>query len=82
MEQKIPPFLKRKDDALLFNGEGEFVFWVPEKFFESQNAVIVGEYVNILGVLNYSINDKNGKNSGLKTFNFPSVFLCFSFRLV
>lgn len=75
MSDQIPKFLKRKDDALLFSGDGTFVFYVPEQFFDSKNAIIVGEFVNLLGVLNYTIEDKNGKNSGLHTFNFPSVFL-------
>lgn len=72
---KIPFFLKRKDDALLFNGDGQFIFYVPETYFDSKNAIIVGDYVNILGILNYSIENKTGGNGGLRTFNFPTVFL-------
>jgi len=67
-------FLKRDNDSILFSGEGEFIFYVPEYFFETKNAVIIGEYVNILGILNYTI-ETNGKNIGLKTFKFPSVLL-------
>lgn len=71
----LPGFIKRTGDALSFYGEGEFIFYVPESFFDSKNAIIIGDYVDILGVLNYTIQDKNGKNGGLKTFNFPSRFI-------
>lgn len=76
MAYDIPKFLKRKDDSLLFALEDkEFVFIVPEKFFERRDAIIIGEYVNLIGILDYAIFDKNGKHGGLKRFNFPSVFL-------
>jgi len=72
----IPSFLKRDKDALLFdNTDGEFIFFVPEQYFDSKNAIVIGEYVNLLGILNYTITDKSGKYGTLKTFNFPTVFL-------
>ncbi|MGL5752486.1 MAG: hypothetical protein ACRCXT_18265 [Paraclostridium sp.] len=73
--EKIPSFLKKDGDSLLFNGEGEFVFYIPEIYFDSKYALIVGEYINLLGVLDYAIFDSNGKSSGLKPFRFPTVFL-------
>lgn len=76
MPYDIPKFLKRKNDSLLFALEDkEFVFIVPEKFFERKDAIIIGEYVNLIGVLDYAIFDKNGNHNGLKRFNFPSVFI-------
>jgi hypothetical protein len=71
----VPKFLKRDKDSLLFNGEGELIFYVPELYFEREFAIIVGEYVNLIGVLDYAIFDKNGKHSGLKQFRFPTIFL-------
>lgn len=75
MAEKIPIFLKRDGDAILFNGDGEFIFYVYEDFFQKEYAIIKGEYINLIGVLDYAIFDTNGKNSGLKRFYFPSVFL-------
>ena len=72
---QIPSFLKRDKDALLFNGEGEFIFYVPEDYFNTKNAFMVGEYVNIIGILDYTIIDKNGRNNGLNPFSFPTVML-------
>lgn len=74
-DYKVPTFLKKDGDALLFNGEGQFVFYVPELYFDRGDAEIKGEYVNLLGILDYTIYNKNGSNIGLKRFYFPTVFL-------
>lgn len=76
MNNEIPKFLKRDGDSLLFNQEGELVFYIPEMYFTNKYAVIVGEYINLLGILDYAIFDSKGKHNGLKTFRFPTVFLC------
>lgn len=72
----IPKFLKRDGDSLLFNQEGELIFYIPEMYFSRNYAIIIGEYVNLLGVLDYAIFDEKGKHNGLKPFRFPTVFLC------
>ncbi len=76
MAYDVPKFLKRDGDALLFNDEGQFVFYVPETYFDRGDAQIKGEYINLLGILDYTIYKPNGSNIGLKRFNFPTVFLC------
>lgn len=76
MPYKVPDFLKRDGDSLLFNGNGQFVFYVPEVYFDRGDALIKGEYVNLLGILDYTIFKENGSNIGLKRFYFPTVFLC------
>jgi hypothetical protein len=75
-DYKVPSFLKRDGDALLFNEDGQFVFYVPEIYFDRGDALIKGEYANLLGILDYTIYKKNGSNIGLKRFYFPTVFLC------
>ena len=75
MSERIPTFLKRDGDSLLFNEDGQFVFYVPELYFDRGDAQIKGEYVNLLGILDYTIYKPNGSNIGLKRFNFPTVFL-------
>lgn len=72
---RVPHFLKIENDAAIFNQDGEFILYVPEIFFQSKYAEYTGEYIKLLGVLNYTILDKNGKNNGLHTFNLPTVFL-------
>ena len=73
---EIPKFLKRDGDSLLFNNnEGEFIFFVPEIYFSRKDAVLMGEYVQLFGVLDYSITDKDGKYTKLMPFRHPTVFL-------
>lgn len=74
-DYKVPGFLRKEGDTLLFNQEGELIFYIPETYFDRGDAIIEGEYVNLIGVFDYAIFDKNGKNSGLKRFFFPTVFL-------
>lgn len=76
MAYKTPGFLKKDGDSLLFNEKGQFVFYVPEIYFDRGDAQIKGEYVNLLGILDYTIFRPDGSNIGLKRFNFPTVFLC------
>ena len=72
---EIPDFLKKDGNALLFNKEGEFIFYVPENYFTTKNAFLVGEYVNIIGIMDYTIIDSKGKNNGLHPFKYPTVML-------
>lgn len=78
MESKydVPAFLKRDEESLLFNNdEGEFIFFVPEVYFSRNDALLLGEYVQLFGVLDYAITDKNGKFGKLRQFKFPTVFM-------
>lgn len=77
MESKygVPLFLKRDGESLVFkNTEGEFIFFVPEVYFSRKDAVELGEFVNVFGILDYTIADKNGKYDKLHTFRFPTMF--------
>jgi len=73
----VPRFLKKDKQALIFNEDNkELVYFVPEKYFESDLATPVGEYINLMGIFDYTIMDSKGKNSGLKRFYFPTIFVC------
>ena len=76
MAYDVPKFLKRDGDSLLFANDGQFVFYVPEVYFDRGDAQIKGEYINLLGILDYTIYKPDGSNIGLKRFYFPTVFLC------
>ena len=77
MNESIPSFLRLKDKSLYYNGPGEFVFIVPEIYFERNHAIIEGEYVNLIGILNYAILKKESDQiiDNLKEFKFETVFL-------
>ena len=72
---EIPKFLKLDGDSLVFNQEGELVYYIPDEYFVKKICVIEGEYYSLIGVFDYAIFDKNGKHSGLKPFRLPTVFL-------
>lgn len=73
----LPSFVRLDKEKLLFNGSAdeEFLAYIPEKYFERKIAEVVGEYIDILGIFEYTVtNTKTGKNIGLKPFRFPTVF--------
>lgn len=74
-DYKIPSFLKKDGDALVYDGEGEFQFITNEDYWTTKNAFLVGDLVNIIGILDYTIVDSKGKNNGLHPFKFPTVML-------
>ena len=76
-EFKIPPFLKRDKDSLLFNEEGQLYYIIPEKFFETKCAAEYGQMYQLIGIFNYVRLTKNGSMIGkVKPFNFPTMFMC------
>ena len=73
----VPSYLKISEEgSILFNDpKREFVAYVPEKYFERGIAEQQGEYINLLGVFDYTIQDiETGKNNGLKAFRLPTIF--------
>ena len=74
----LPAFIKKKDDSVYYSGPGEFLMFVPEVYFDRKCAVIEGEYVELLGICNYAINENPEKidiPKKIKTFYFPSRFI-------
>ena len=51
MAYNIPSFLRKDGDSLVFNQDGEFIFYVPEIYFDRGDALVVGEYVKYNWVL-------------------------------
>lgn len=80
MDSKLPDFISMKGDSAIYSGDGEFIFYVPEKFFDLNVAFYAGEYINILGVMNYSIS-KNGSKGKLKDFIYPTRFLTKPYKI-
>lgn len=74
MNETLPKFLKKDKDKILFDQDGTFVFYVPESYFNKKIAIINGEYLDIFGLLNYTILDKSNKNNGLHEYRLEYVF--------
>lgn len=74
---KVPPFLKRDGDSLLYNDDGQLLFVIPEKFFETKCAYEYGAYYCVIGMFNYVRTTKTGAKAGkTKPFNYPTMIMC------
>lgn len=74
---KVPPFLKRDGDSLLYNDDGKLLFVVPEKFFETKCAYEYGAFYCLVGVFNYCRVSKTGAKVGkVKPFHYPTMIIC------
>ena len=83
---ELPNFLKQEGDSLVFNLDNkEFVFYVPEVFFNDNTkrpiAEVQGEDVSMIGLCNWSIIDSTGKALPPKTFSFPTMMLCSPYEI-
>lgn len=73
----VPGFVKVKGESVYFSGDGEFLLFVPEVYFDRKVAIIEGEFVELLGILDYAIVKSSNDSilNKLKTFYFPSKFV-------
>lgn len=69
-------FLKQDGDKVLFNGEGELIYYIPEKYFNNNVAITIGEIIQTMGIFTYGLYDKNGKQLKLDRFKCPTVLQC------
>jgi hypothetical protein len=69
-------FYKKDGDKVVFTGEGEAIYYVPEKYFNISAAETIGEVINVMGVFSYGLYDKNGKQLALKPFKCPTMIQC------
>ena len=75
----VPSFLTLKNNSLLYNGDGEFLFYIPEDYFGNTKnpiAQIIGQYVSTVGICDWAIVTKNGTIGEAKPFKFPTIFMC------
>lgn len=76
-------FLKHDGDKVLFSGDGELVYFVPDNYFKDDTTtdakkagIVIGEYVQVMGMFTYAVFDKNGKKVMQKQFNCPTIIKC------
>ena len=54
----LPINVVKNGDVVSYKGQGEILLFVPDFYFNMKLAVIEGEYVTLLGVLDYAISRK------------------------
>lgn len=69
-------FFKTVNDKVIFTGDGELIYYVPEKYFDIKAAETIGERVQTIGMFSYAVFDKSGKRIILKSFNSPTMIEC------
>ena len=69
-------FFKTVGDKVLFSGDGELIYYVPEKYFTIKAAETIGEKIRTMGMFSYAVFDKNGKRVIFKPFNCPTMIEC------
>lgn len=73
--QQIPNFLKLENNTtLVYDSDGQFIFYIPEKAFDNRCAEIVGNSVVLLGNFQYAI--KKGNKETLNIFSYPGRITC------
>ena len=75
-DNTLPSFVKEIDGKLIFSSKTEeMIAYIPEKYFDRKIAEQQGEYVEVMGIFNYTVqNLKTGRNIGLKSFRYPTMF--------
>lgn len=75
----LPSYIRVEDETVYFSGPGEFLLFVPDSYFTKKIAVIEGEFIELIGILNQSIINPQKQQTditkNLKPFYFPSRFI-------
>ena len=70
-------FYKVEDNKVIYTGSGELIYYVPEKYFDVSAAVVIGEYVEVMGIFSYCNFTKTGAvDGGIKPFKCPTMIKC------
>ena len=72
----VPAYIKEKDGSVYYTGKGEFLFFIPEKYFDMAFAESNGEFINTMGIILYSHRESENADysKNLKPFKLPTVF--------
>ena len=74
-------FYKVNKEKVIFTGDGELIYYVPNKYFESNIAKIYGNIVDLFGVFTYGLYNKQGKLIKLDRFKLPTQFQCKPYKI-
>lgn len=69
-------FFKTVDNKVIYTGDGELIYFIPEKYFDVKAATIIGNKISLLGVFNYAAYDSKGKEIAFNLFNAPTMIQC------
>ena len=72
----IPGYITTRGDSVYYTGKGEFLLYIPEKYFEMSFAIANGEYITSMGILLYSVKETENSDPSkkLKPLKLPTMF--------
>lgn len=76
---QIPAFLKQDGDKLLYNQDGELLYYIPDSYFSDTKvsvASVIGQSVSTMGIFDWAIMDENGKVGKIRPFKFATIIMC------
>lgn len=69
-------FIKQDGEKVLFNAEGELIYFVPEKYFDLSIAYPIGEVIELMGIFPYALFNASGKMVKMGNFKAPTMIQC------
>ena len=69
-------FIKQDGDKVLFNGDGELIYFVPEKYFDLSIAYPIGDVIELMGIFPYALFNKSGEMVKIANFKAPTMIQC------
>lgn len=72
----IPAYITKKDNSVYYTGKGEFLLYIPEKYFDKKFAISNGEFIDTMGILLYSVQETENSDpmKKLKVLKLPTMF--------
>lgn len=74
--ENIPAYMKVDGNKLIFNGEGEITYYVPEKYFDLSIASFIGDVIEVMGMFPYTYKPKPDSETIFKPFKYPTMIKC------
>ena len=74
MAQALPAYMKVDGNKLIFNGPGEIIYYIPEKYFDLSLATFIGEEIEAMGIFPYSYSPSGSdEDRQFKPFKYPTI---------
>lgn len=69
-------YIKKDNEKVIYNDTGEIIYYIPARYFDTNIATQIGEYVDTLGIFLYAVFSSTGKKLKTSEFKVPTGFRC------
>ena len=74
-------FKTTSKNTVVFTGDGELIYYVPENYFTNGTATVIGDVVRLMGLFTYGLFDKSGKLLYTRLFKCPTTISCKPYKI-